>query len=367
MRNTPSVPEEPPCSPSGGRKLHPIPAGPALEIVGVLDGIRPGFLAEFLRMKPVSKHAVLAVLARSIGPSIEVAREEQITGEAEGLRRIADFCLETKPREMIEGAYGSCPDGVLGAFARIDDPVGWADYVRLIEVFSDPSQTLRHQVLRHSPKLDRARLHGLLKLEPALCVPRLTRKLRTLDDANLGNDALTLVRSHRNDLTDEAVREFVGQGDPMAPFAAQIERLLSLVEDLGPPPLRVPENFIYLRTRSEFREFGLHHRNCLLSKFDSEALTGRAAYLVYRTRPAIAVLVAVQGGWFLGRVHSPGNTPPALSLVEEVRSKLAHAGIPFLAPAPVTGPQGSVRRLLMKWDPFGVSDDEFEGWTAGLD
>jgi predicted nucleic acid-binding OB-fold protein len=347
------------------RHLLPIPKSWALEYAAFIDAHRPGFLAEFLRTKPVQRHAVLAVLGQSrLAHVIEHATRQAVEEvDKAALTTLGDLLLSMRPREIIEVAFGDCPDGLLGAFERMRDPLDPDDYCALVHLLADESETRRHRSLRYIPALTSERLNALLALDDVLCATRIARKTVTRKDAQAANHVLAVVREHRADLQDSAIVEFANQADPMSPLAHQLERLLTLVQELPPADFQVPKDFIHLRRRSEFEEFGAHHGNCLATKFD-DALSGRLSVLIYRRRPAIAVLVATNQGWFLGRVHAPRNAPPPLDLVEEIRTALAAAGIPFITPAPVRGPLATVRRLQMPYDPFGVGPDEFGDWEA---
>jgi hypothetical protein len=170
-----------------------------------------------------------------------------------------------------------------------------------------------------------------------------------------------MVRRHRPDLIDSAIFEYVSQADPDSAFSDQLERLLRLVKDLGPPPFELPrDKFLMLTTRQQFEEFGAHHRHCLESKFEF-ALAGRSAYAVFLPRPAIAVFVQMESGWLLSKVHCPQNRPVPPGLPQEITDALADTGIPFLLPAKMSREIDSVRRVFARYDPFGLDGDCVDG------
>ncbi len=359
--------EEMAAATPGERALVPFGAQWALEAASSIDRHAPGFFVYLLRSKPLLRHAILSVMAH-LRLEEPLRRPGPLTSSnCEEIGRLGADLMAKKPRELVEAAWGACPDGLLGCFSRMREPLEPKAYQTLFRVIADPREKRRRAILAYWPLITSERVFALVALDDALCCTRVGKKLRMRDEALMANDVLCVVRSHRPDLTDIAILEFASQADALSPLDSQLERLLHLVTELPPAPFEVPPDFLHLRSRAEFSDFSVHHRNCLITKFETEALTGRAMYWVYRRRPAIAVLTALETGWFLGRVHVPGNGAPPVDLVEEVRSRLATAGIPVLTPAKVEGPRATVRRLLMRHDLFGVSPDEFDGWVADID
>ncbi|HEY8572724.1 hypothetical protein [Phenylobacterium sp.] len=352
--------------PGRGRKLQPIPPGSALEAVGLLDRHRPGFMTDFSRSKPVQRQAVLAVLAQSVGPFLDTATPQAVAEQASAVEAIAHLLFTLSPKEAIEAAYGLCPRGLLGTFARVTEPLRWADYVRLVEVWGEPSQAARQQVLSHVPRLAAKRVQALLDLDETLCTARLARRVRCPSGAQVCNDILAVLRSHRADLANEEITGFAAQADQYSPLNVQLDRLLGLIQELPPLPIEVPEGFVHLKSREQFEDVGNRFRNCIRSKFE-EANCGQTVWIEYKRRPAIAALLTTNRGWLLSKIHVPRNGPPPPDLVEEVRAALAVAGMPFIAPAPVTGALASVRWAIMRHDMFGLGPDEFDGCAPEVD
>lgn len=345
--------------------FEPILTDWALDRAALIDTHCPGFLRHLMKTKPVARHAAFAVLANSAAAALthEGDQDPCLVGDD----ALGANLLTLSPAALIASCYGRCPNGLLGTFGRLREPVEPDCYLHLVQVFRDPAQRRRQQLLQYTREIGHDRLRAILTLDAALCVVRFARKVHREQDARIANDVVAVVRSHRPDLTDEAIVAFLSQGDEHSRFGDQLGRLLSLIADLPPLPMPVPDGFAHLRTRKQFEEVGRRLRNCVATKFESEALTGRAVYLEYLPRPALAVLLTTNRGWLLGRVHAAGNAAAPPGLVEEVRAALGAAGVPYITPAPVLGPLASVRFALMRHDLFGLGPDEFEGMIPEFD
>lgn len=347
------------------RQLRPVPAGWALDYSAFLDRYRPGFLIEVLRSKPVHRHAIFAALATSrlayfverVNGEVADDLEETTFGTA------ADLLISLSPREVIAAAFdGRCPDGLLGVFARQDRPLEPEDYLALVALMSDGSQRERQRVLRYIPRITPERLRGLQLLDDALLHIQLARHVSREGQAKIANDILHLVRRHRPDLTDTAIREYVGQASADSSFLHQLERMLGLVKEIEPPFQLPADKFVVLTTRRQFEEFGTDHRNCLGSGFfDTHALTGRLAFSVYLPARAIVIFIATESGWLASKVHCPMNRPPPPGLTQEITQALAETGIPFLLPAKMGAEVESVRRVFARYDPWGLDSDCLDG------
>lgn len=348
----------------------PVLSAWALQVAALIDAESPGFLRFLIQTGGGQRHVVLAALASvnerhpvGRGTCIELSHEART-----GLRVLGDALQAWRPREALANTF-DLPDRFegLGVFTRLVEPLQPRDYLALVAVLRDPAQRRRRRALQHVQALDHDRLRGVLALKSPLCTVRLARKVRRESQAQIANDVLAMVQMHRSDLDDEMIFEFCGQGDPLAPFSAQLERLLGLISELPPLTLDIPRGFRHLRSRKDFEDCGRRFRNCIATKFLPEALTGRVAYLEYIPRPAIAVLLPTSAGLMLSKVHAPGNFPPPPDLVEAVRSSLAASWIGYITPAPVKRPEASVRFALMRYDPFAMGPDEFEAAAPELD
>lgn len=354
--------------PTTRRNLPGLRDGWHLDAVAALDRYgRPGFLREFLEADRVAKHAILAVFAEGHLPDLlaQVGADAEVDGCRLGV--LADLLLSLEPRALIEAGFGLAPHGIIGALARIEAPLARPEaYAELIEILALPHERRRRIALRYSRSIDADRIAGLRLLAEPLCHPRLAHRVSSITQARQANDILAVVRQHRPDVTDDAVFEFVSQADPSMPLADQLERLLEhFVVELPALPFDLnPEVFTPLRTRQGFVRAGLEFRNCLKTKFGQYGVTGRAAYVLYKPRPAIAVLIQLTQGWMLGRVHAPRNSELAPGLGEEVRNAFVAAGVSILIPAPLTAEMQSVWRLYDRHDPFGFGHDEIEGFEG---
>lgn len=343
------------------RHLEPIPASWALETAADLDRLHPGFLRSLLRTKPVQRHALLAALAcPSLGRFLENATGDYAELDDQAMSQIAALLLVMKPREIVEAAYSACPDGLLGAFSRIRDPLSPEDYRGLVAMFCDKGERARRQVLSRSPRITGPGLAALTTLASPLCYSPLAGLVTTVSRAAIANAVLEVVQRHRAGLTEEEVQRYVSEAPSDMPFKRQLQRLLTLIEDLPALPFMLPEPFVHLRRAAEFREAGRRFGNCLETKFIPEALSGRVAYLTYADHEAVAVLFRFDQGWVLTKVHAPSNAPPSAELVDAVRTRISEAGVGIFTPRPIDKNLIMVRQLFHHFDHFGLNDDEFD-------
>jgi len=345
---------------------RPVLSGWAIHVAALIDAESAGFLRFLFQTKGAHRHAVLAALAHvlkahgggdQIGPT-------GATDANLGLGQLGDRLRVWSPRETLTNMFGLVEG--FGTFGRLVEPLEPSDYLALVDVLRDPIQRRRCKALRHIRDLDHDRLKAVLRLPLPLCTVHLAGKIRRESQAQIAEAALEIVKAYRSDLSDEEIFAFCGQGDLGASFSAQLQRLIALVEDLGPPPIDIPKNFRHLRTREDFEEVGRRFRNCLATKFLSEALTRKITYLEYLPRPSIAVLLPTSVGWMLSKVHAPRNAPAQPDLVDEIRAALSKC-VGVLTPAPVNGPLACIRFALMPYDPFALGPDEFDISLPELD
>lgn len=348
--------------------VQPVQSGWALQAAALIDEQCPGFLIALLRSKGAKRHAMLAVLATSLGQHLDQINctSPLCPRTKAALKALGEMLPTMKPRAAMETAFHLSSFEGLGTLDRLLEPLEPGDYIELVQVLSDPAERRRQQLLQYTPHLDHDRLRGILALDPALCHVRFAKKVRREDQAKLANDVLTVVRQHRPDLSSQELFDFCGQADQYAPLQAHLERLLELVKELPEPTFEVPHGFRHLRTKKDFEDCGQRFRNCIATKFLPEALPGRVTYLEFIPRPAIAALLPTSAGLMLSKVHAPKNSPAPPDLVEEVRVALVAAGVPFITPAPVSGPLASVRFAMFAFDPFAVGPDEFDASAPEL-
>ena len=339
--------------------VRPIVTGWALQLSALIDRESPGFLVGLLQTHGTKRHVMFAVMAVALGNWVDEFPDPETLTEQQraALKRLGETLPEGKLRDALACAF-DIPERFegLGVLGRLVEPLEPLDYVHLMEVFCDPEERPRQQVIQHVPRIDGDRLRGLLTLDPTLCSVALARKIRTADDARHANNVLAIVRRHRPDLGSKEIGEFLRQDDQLASFGGQLERLLGLVKELPPLTTPIPEGFKHLRTWEDFKDCGRRFRNCLSSKFLDSALPQRVVFLEFLPDPAIATLIPTNQGLLLACVYAPRNAPPTPTLVSQVRDRLQAGGIGFITPTSPGPEYDSARYILMQNDPFALTE-----------
>lgn len=368
MREQEIETEKPRVAPLFGSHLVPIQSGWALEALGFLDRDRPGFLLATFLAKPAWRQAAFAALAAGAAdrPGDFLARSgDKAAGEAAHallVRAVAERLLAMRPQQILEAAWGDCPIGAIGAlermgFAPLEQPELYAELRRLLV---DPNEKRRRLALQHCGDISTDRLQTLLELDPALTHPKVFPLCRGVKQAQASNKILDLLGRQTPGFGKDEVYAWTAQTDGPASWRCYLKQLLDKIREAPALPFELDAAiFKQLRTRYDFTRASVRHKNCVVSKFLTHAVTGRMAYVEYLPEPAIAVLVQFEQGWMLGRVHAPENLRPARALTERVRAAFVEMGVPCLTP-PRLDPACAALERLQDCDSFWLDRDALD-------
>jgi hypothetical protein len=156
--------------------------GWALDAALALDQGYPGFLAQSFRGSNLARQVRFAVFAALdlhdpdalVERLRKVAPPDFVSRTISPVAQIAGYLLTLRARRILDGLYGSCPDGVVGLFTRLgDSPISSDPHVYRLawSLFAEPQQRQRAIRLIQSlvPEADETRLgQSLDALGPAV-------------------------------------------------------------------------------------------------------------------------------------------------------------------------------------------------------
>lgn len=347
----------------GGRALFPVSSGWALDQIVQIDEAAPGFLARVCRARLQWRQALWACLATGGSTSGELVF--RLTGDDRWLtaslrplmREFAAAALATSARDLIEMAYGSCPDGLLGTFAKFHgQPFGSPETYRLLHCLfasGDDLDRRRRAVIEQCSSLDECRLEAVLAMsDPGLLTPVVIDGLFGEEAVRRFERDIGIVRRLCSWATDDAIKEAVaksreGRGRPF------LDAMLSKADRLFPeehPCDREPdlERFPIVKAREVGRQF----RNCLNSdRILPQAVSGVWAMVLWRSADLLIETRLLDTGiWTVHRVHTMANQRVEEPTLLKVRAKLEPLGMTCLIYAQPSDDLAGVARAVGGWD-----------------
>jgi hypothetical protein len=323
--------------PRGG--LQPITGWP-LKQFGMIEQARAGFLWRAMHTRPQWRQAAFAVLASDIldDPRGFLFRA---TGECDEqqnwsgrLSRFGQAILEMRPRDIIETAFGDCPDGVLGALDKIGFEALRAEaYPRLHAIFAsdDPALRSRRRCLEQLSLLHEGHLDSIETLDPAALTPTIVNRHASRERAARLNEEIGLIKLLCSSATDDALRSSL-EGDHYDRYPGWTGRWLQKVD--MPLPRALPTDplpFLERITPATAKAIGQEFENCLGR--DSEGLSGMMmsgvfAMLAWREEGLLIELTLLDdGSWMSRRIHARCNAPVTDDMRLKVRSALEPVGV----------------------------------------
>lgn len=324
----------------GGRALFPVASGWALDAIVALDDARPGFLAFVCRARLKFRQALWACLAQggATDPNVLVA----LTGEGHwhgaGPSNItAEFAAvapKSGARALIEAAFGSCPDGLLGVLSRLHgQPLSQPElygHLHRLFVSDDALDHARRTVLQRCAILDESHIRGTLALnDRGLIAPGVLQHLDGEQAAHRLEREVAIVRRLCTWADDEAIQKAILKSRERAhrPFLiamlARADRRWPETHpcDQDPDLRRFPIG--------EAREIGRRFRNCLSAdRILPQAASGVWAMVTWEVENLLIETRRLDcGTWAVHRVHSAGNQRVRRDTLLKVRTKLAPLGV----------------------------------------
>lgn len=327
--------------------------GWAGDLAAHIDAFDPGFLGHVTRLTAGFKQVAFAVMAARAHPDFLEAcnSDEQPPAEPVSvavLKEIAQAIRTQSPRRLLTAAYNSCPDGFVGALAKIG-PVAQPKqfYGRLHDLFNDPGKRQMANVARQFRRFDAVKLDILETLDPLFLVPRFAEKASGVQEASDLTQALDIVRKTCSGATDEVLDESVRHhGGSVSQW---IERWLLRADRIPFPPHDLGEEFAPLDTAQKMADAGRRFQNCLGSPaIIVRVLRGMSRYWAH-TRHNVIVEAQATGPaseWVYGAIHMPKNRFPSFEIAGEVENHFLRAGFGSLTWEPQAPSWAAINRLI---------------------
>lgn len=324
---------------SAGR-LQPI-AGWPLTYVAVIEGVCPGYLWKLMATRPQWRHAAFAALAQGILDDPE-AFLNRVNGWIathggtwnEMIAEVGATLLRMRPREIIEAAMGSCPDGYLGLLDKAGfEALAEDNYPRLHTIYAstEPAIRSRKRCLEQLPDFQEGYLAAVETLDPVLLSPGIVRRYQGHEAASRLNASVSMIRLLVSNADDTAIRESL-EREERRPFPGWFCRWLQRADQ--PLPRKLPtdgieclERVVPATARSIGQEFG----NCLGRDPDglsTQMVSGVMAMLAWREAGLLIEIVQAEDDtWFVRRVHARQNAEVTREHMRSVREMLEPVGI----------------------------------------
>lgn len=349
--------------PRGG--LQPICGWP-LSAFGKLDSVAPGFLWQAMKARPRWRQAVFAALA--IGADerpLDFLRAAQGDFEepdswAEMLSELAATLRIMKPREIIEAAFGACPDGLLGSLDKLGfEAMSPEAYGLLISIFNadSPDDLRRRRVVQQVAHLDEDRLAAIMAIEPTLLSTTIAMRIGRRRDAERLSAQVAVARLTCSTVTDEVLRTAIETDDGRMGNCWFSRLMSSKADRLLPSELPTDGDSDFVRvTPSNRQQMGREFQNCLGR---ADMLTGRllggtwAMVAWMAEKLLVEITLTTDGDWVLTGLHAHANARVTRGAVEKVAERLGPLGVKCFVAARCPPDLNAVR-------------DTFGGWEAPL-
>jgi hypothetical protein len=335
-------------------RFRSLPPGLFHDLIVQLDLVDPGLLGWLTRLNRDRQQVMFAVLSRAAGHLLSVQRLRSstplIAPDLSSLKPLTAEMRQGRSRDLIQAQFGSCPDGFLGALARVPVPQPVIFYSKLHQVLSNPNQVHIAKVVRHIPALDIKRLAVLLTLDPVILVPRFARKVKSLQEAEDLNVAVRLIREQMGfEACDAALRNSVNAISDKTTVGEWLTSWFQRVGRVTSPALDLGSGWAALDTGKKLSRVAIRLQNCLSSP---DRLVGALAGCVfYYANVSRGLVVEVQPlglnrTLVLAGIYGRGNMHVLRRVREEVEALFLAAGVPTAHCRSRTDPWRAVERLM---------------------
>jgi hypothetical protein len=267
--------------------------------------------------------------------------------------------MAARAREIVQAVFGDVPDGFLGVLNRIgDEPLRKPSlYFTLFEIFSDPQNRVRRNVLRQrSGSITATHIEVISRLDPILVHQNVLNRLYGASQADDANAALALVRSTVSSATDDAIRQSIESLGEKTDLGALFTRWLQKV-DRPPMLLPIPEDdpdLAVMTSGEAMTSLGRRFRNCASSRTIYLA-QGAQVLLEWRHPPGLVAQChrLTNGMWVLTEVYAKSNGRVDPVAAAALRKKLETIGIPALFSGDGDPRTRGIMNLLGHWGGNG--------------
>jgi hypothetical protein len=315
-------------------------------------------VADITTSSGIKRQSTFAVLATVSVEGIP-AFLQRLGGDHQDL---ASAIRSRQARDLLQAAFGDhVPGGYLRALARIGpEPLTNPDlYRRLFEIYADPTEARKAQVLRYCGPLNATKIAAVDSLDPMLLDPEIVSSLLGSSSIDQLNSLLGFIRTICSSATDEEIvatfRQKVGGWHRVA------ERWLSRADRFPPPPFNNVPGLTPITSAKEMTATGAAMKNCLgtgtkigevLLNF-SYHFRGEIEIAPSVLTPVVVEVVPVSDGrWMLAGVHGPRHRSLPPEIVHKVVQPLLDRGALVCAAA-----QPDVQKIadalgIHRWDEF---------------
>ncbi len=345
--------------------------GYALNIAARLESSCPSFILRLLYASSLSRSAFFALaseidldhpdefLHRLGVHAPDVLRD---LGHLDPLAQIARALILLKPKRVLEALYGTCPDGLLGAFSRFGcmPLYGPETYRQTFDIFARSENRGRAKAL--------GQLEGQLRSEHIVVAAGLDDVLqhravleRTKPAEVPALNAFTRMIVDLCDATPASIRESLDQlavGTRGCKMTEWAEGWLSRQVRLpfaAPIPTSDPD--LRLRLGRELDDLGRRLRNCAAQRKSFTFLGERLIFEVVKPgEQAVLELLRLtsrdQTNWVCEDLRAPRNRRVSPEMAAWVQAKLDQYGIFYQSVAPPMADEQTLHKLIDHTAPF---------------
>lgn len=364
--------------------------GYALNFAARLEASSPHLILRLLQASNLSRQVFFAAAAEVDldHPDVLLAQIRERApdvladlGHLDPVAQVGRALILLKPRRVLEALYGTCPDGLLGAFSRFGSmPLyGGEVYRQTFDIFARPENRGRAKAL--------GQLEGQLRAEHIVVAADLDGALQhraVLERTKPAEvPALNAFAQMIVDLcgaTPELIRESLDRlplgtkGVRMTEWAeGWLARQVRLPFD---PPIPASDPDMNLRLGRELDDLGRRLRNCAAQRKSFTFLGERLIYEVVKPgEPAVLELLRLTSGdqtnWVCEDLRAPRNRRVSPETAAWVQRKLDQYGIFYQSVAHPSAEKQALHRLVdhttaFAWDRQREAPDD-EGDDTDLD
>jgi hypothetical protein len=349
-------------------------SGWAIDHLIALDAAHPGILRFALQASPLRRQGIFLTLAHlrrgsATDLAARLSHASDLPRSADPLAVIASALMEQRVRDIVQALHPGV-DGLTGALNKIGDgALHQLKYRMLVRMLADPDQR-RANVLKQMRAISETTLSVLRVIDPAFLHPDpdLIQRFRSTASVEGFNAVVDLIRRIVPAVADADLLASVKALGSASSLDGWAQRWLAKAEFPMLPPIHDDKEWRVLGSGEAMQEAAARFRNCLRDKISVCAL-GRAAYVEWRSEPAIIELIAFSGTQGRARyavqgVHGYRNARVAPGVIDAICAKAAAAG--FLLPAKLghARKENRAARLLgvFEYDGFwGLPDSGWRG------
>lgn len=354
-----------------GEALFPIGRGWGLDHVCRIDETVPGFMRRVCRARLKWRQGCWTALSMGALDSPDFL--VRATGSPDWhdastddlLRGFAEMAPKMSARQLVEAAFQSCPDGYLGALAKLHGEAAsdTAFYARLHHVFTsgDRLDRLRAKALQQVAGLNEAKIEATFALQDAaFLTPLALSRFHSVRSALTVQSQAAVVRNLNPYLSDDDISAAFAAGrDGFRPW---FHRLLRQSKAEHPLPTCGDPDFERIGADNA-KGIGLMMKNCLdVERVMPRSLSGIWSLIFWRPENIVFGMRLFDLGWAVTEVHLPHNATATMADMRKLAERVRPLGI--VCPVPMEPPP----HLQVLGDAFGmwkIGDvwDFGEDWT----